>query len=86
MYDPKQNLNIFSRNMYIFLKYCGLQREKDIRKEKQILIYSVMKNKHHLRYGIHLYNTASPPTALHLKILLSFMSTSVTPIYILFLF
>lgn len=25
MYDPKQNLNIFSRNMYIFLKYCGLQ-------------------------------------------------------------
>lgn len=36
MYDPKQNLNIFSRNMYIFLKYCGLQREKDIRKEKQI--------------------------------------------------
>ena len=36
MYDPKQKLNIFSRNMYFFLKYYGLQREEDIRKEKQI--------------------------------------------------
>lgn len=35
MYDPKQKLNIFSKNKYFLILSASL-REKDIIKEKQI--------------------------------------------------